>query len=79
MPAVDDADPGTRGRFVAPAYNESLRRSRLVEGMFEISMLDLHAMPRERSTASLDRVLEHIQLLIDAALASGTSSSGKTT
>jgi signal transduction histidine kinase len=38
-----DVDAGTRERFVRIAYNESLRLSRLVEGMFEISLLDLHA------------------------------------
>jgi signal transduction histidine kinase len=39
----DGVDAGTRERFVRIAYNESLRLSRLVEGMFEISLLDLHA------------------------------------
>jgi signal transduction histidine kinase len=38
-----EVDVGTRERFVRIAYNESLRLSRLVEGMFEISLLDLHA------------------------------------
>lgn len=38
-----DVEPPTRERFVRIAYNESLRLSRLVEGMFEISLLDLHA------------------------------------
>jgi signal transduction histidine kinase len=39
----DEVDPGTRARFVRVAYNESLRLSRLVEGMFEISLLDMRA------------------------------------
>jgi signal transduction histidine kinase len=38
-----EVEPATRERFVRIAYNESLRLSRLVEGMFEISLLDLHA------------------------------------
>ena len=36
-------DVETRARFVRIAYNESLRLGRLVDGMFEISLLDLHA------------------------------------
>jgi signal transduction histidine kinase len=39
----DGVDAGTRERFVRIAYNESLRLSRLVEGMFEISLLDMRA------------------------------------
>lgn len=38
-----DVDGDTRARFVRIAYNESLRLGRLVDGMFEISLLDLHA------------------------------------
>ncbi len=37
----DDVDLHTRNRFVRIAYNEALRLSRLVEGMFEISLLDM--------------------------------------
>jgi signal transduction histidine kinase len=40
---ADDADAATRRRFVGIAYNESLRLTRLLEGMFEISLLDLSA------------------------------------
>jgi signal transduction histidine kinase len=40
---ADDADAATRRRFVGIAYNESLRLARLLEGMFEISLLDLSA------------------------------------
>ncbi len=39
----EDVDATTRGRFVRIAYNEALRLSRLVEGMFEISLLDMRA------------------------------------
>jgi signal transduction histidine kinase len=38
-----DADAATRARFVRIAHGESLRLTRLVEGMFEISLLDLTA------------------------------------
>jgi signal transduction histidine kinase len=40
---ADDIDPATRRRFVGVAYNETLRLTRLLEGMFEISLLDLSA------------------------------------
>jgi signal transduction histidine kinase len=36
-----DTDRATRQRFVRIAYGESLRLTRLLEGMFEISLLDL--------------------------------------
>ncbi len=55
-----DIDERTRARFLATAYKESLRLSRLVEGMFEISLLDLHATPPARSSGPL-------QLALDAA------------
>jgi signal transduction histidine kinase len=37
----DGVDDETRGRFLRIAHAESLRMSRLIEGMFEISLLDL--------------------------------------
>lgn len=40
---IDDADRATRRRFVRIAHGESLRLGRLLEGMFEISLLDLSA------------------------------------
>ncbi|MDP9105862.1 MAG: HAMP domain-containing histidine kinase [Candidatus Eremiobacteraeota bacterium] len=40
----DDVDARTRERFVRIAYNESLRLSRLVDGMFEISLLDMRGV-----------------------------------
>jgi len=49
----DTIDAPTRRRFVRIAYAESMRLSRLVEGMFEISLLDLHATFPSRSSAIL--------------------------
>jgi signal transduction histidine kinase len=40
---ADDTDRATRRRFVRIAHGESLRLTRLLEGMFEISLLDLSA------------------------------------
>jgi signal transduction histidine kinase len=39
----DDPDHATRRRFVRIAHGESVRLTRLLEGMFEISLLDLSA------------------------------------
>ena len=39
----DDLDPVTARRFLEVARNEALRLGRLVDGMFDISMLDLRA------------------------------------
>jgi signal transduction histidine kinase len=54
----DDVDLRTRERFVRIAYNESLRLSRLVEGMFEISLLDLRAALPAPAIGSLAQALE---------------------
>jgi two-component system phosphate regulon sensor histidine kinase PhoR len=54
----DEVDERTRRRFVRIAYNESLRLSRLVDGMFEISLLDLHAALPTESSGSLGCALE---------------------
>ncbi len=51
---ADDADAETRKRFVGIAYNESLRLTRLLEGMFEISLLDLAPTFAPAARASLD-------------------------
>jgi len=40
---TEDTDRATRQRFVRIAHGESLRLTRLLEGMFEISLLDLSA------------------------------------
>lgn len=49
----DDVDEGTRRRFVRIAHNESKRLSRLVDAMFEISLLDMNAGHPSRSTGLL--------------------------
>jgi signal transduction histidine kinase len=49
----DDVDLPTRERFVRIAYNESLRLSRLVEGMFEISLLDMRDAGGQPESGSL--------------------------
>ena len=54
----DGVDARTRRRFVRIAYNESLRLSRLVDGMFEISLLDLHATFPAESSGSIGLALE---------------------
>ncbi|MDB5072452.1 MAG: multi-sensor signal transduction histidine kinase [Candidatus Eremiobacteraeota bacterium] len=54
----DGIDASTRERFVRIAYNESLRLSRLVEGMFEISLLDLHAAFAAPAIGSLAHALQ---------------------
>ena len=54
----DDVDHSTRERFVRIAYNESLRLSRLVEGMFEISLLDLRPTLPVPAIGSLSQALE---------------------
>jgi signal transduction histidine kinase len=51
-------DEPTRTRFLSIAHKESLRLSRLVEGMFEISLLDLHAAQPKHSCGALDIALE---------------------
>jgi signal transduction histidine kinase len=53
----DEVDVRTRARFVRIAYNESLRLSRLVEGMFEISLLDLHAAFPPPALGSLSQAI----------------------
>jgi signal transduction histidine kinase len=54
---ADDGDAETRKRFVGIAYNESLRLTRLLEGMFEISLLDLAPTFAPAAHAWLDAVL----------------------
>jgi len=64
-----EIDPATRRRFLTVAYNESLRMSRLIDGMFEISLLDLHATFPNRSIASLDLALAAANDAVSAAAA----------
>jgi signal transduction histidine kinase len=53
----DDTDHATRRRFVRIAHGESLRLTRLVEGMFEISLLDLSATFAPAAFGTLDVAL----------------------
>jgi signal transduction histidine kinase len=53
----EDADRATRRRFVRIAHGESLRLTRLLEGMFEISLLDLSATLPTAAAAALDRAV----------------------
>ena len=55
---ADDVDASTRRRFVGIAYNESLRLTRLLEGMFEISLLDLSATFPMHASAALEVALD---------------------
>jgi signal transduction histidine kinase len=55
--AEDEVDGATRRRFVRIAYNETLRLARLLEGMFEISMLDLSAALPRAAGGRLDLAL----------------------
>ena len=54
---ADDTDVATRRRFVQVAHSESLRLTRLVEGMFEISLLDLSAPFARPASGALDVAL----------------------
>jgi len=56
----DAVDLETRMRFLKVAYNESLRLSRLIDGMFEISLLDLQTATRGACTGNLARTLEAV-------------------
>ena len=54
---ADDADRATRQRFVRIAHGESLRLSRLLEDMFEISLLDLSSTIAPAADGALDVAL----------------------
>lgn len=54
-------EPQLRRRFTAVAYRESLRLSRLIDGMFEISMLDLRPSAGAAARASLSSVLDAVR------------------
>jgi signal transduction histidine kinase len=66
----DGVDSGTRERFVRIAYNESLRLSRLVEGMFEISLLDMRAALPAPASGSL---VHAVDAALDACAAAATA------
>jgi signal transduction histidine kinase len=65
-----EVDAATRERFVRIAYNESLRLSRLVEGMFEISLLDLHA---DGSRGAVGSLIGAVKGARDACLANAAA------
>ncbi len=70
----DEIDGATRKRFVGIAHNEAVRLSRLVEGMFEISLLDLHAaLPARASGALSDAVCAACDACAANATARGVS------
>ena len=66
----DGVDAGTRERFVRVAYNEALRLSRLVEGMFEISLLDMRASLPAPASGSLAHAVD---AALDACAAAATA------
>ena len=54
---ADDTERAVRQRFVRIAYGESLRLTRLLEGMFEISLLDLAATFPQAAGGALETAL----------------------
>ena len=65
----DRVDDATRGRFVRIAHAESMRLARLVDGMFEISLLDL----TERApSCAAGRVSDALRAAVDACAAEAT-------
>jgi signal transduction histidine kinase len=52
-----DVDPANRRRFLQVAHGETLRLSRLLDGMFEISLLDLSVPFPARGAGRLDVAL----------------------
>ncbi len=70
----DTIDPHTRRRFTGIAYRESLRLSRLIEGMFELSLLDLRPSAGAAARAQLASVFEAVHdATLDAARRSGAT------
>lgn len=55
--ALEEPDEAARTRFLAIAHRESLRLCRLVDGMFEISLLDLHPALGDGPSAPLPQVV----------------------
>ena len=53
----DEIDPPTARRFLETARREALRMGRLLEGMFEFSLLDLSSEALAGQSCSLDSVL----------------------
>jgi signal transduction histidine kinase len=61
-----EIDERTRTRFLSIAHKESLRLARLVEGMFEISLLDLQTTQAVRSSGPLGVALDAAALACTA-------------
>jgi signal transduction histidine kinase len=57
----DSIDGDVRRRFTGVAYREALRLSRLIDGLFEISLLDLHAAAPSLSHAPLAAVFDAVR------------------
>jgi len=53
----EDPDPETTRRFLEIAHHEALRMARLLDGMFEFSLLDLSAIPDGAAVCDLRRQL----------------------
>jgi signal transduction histidine kinase len=70
----EDLDPATTRRFLEVARNEAMRLGRLVDGMFDISMLDLRAGPfRAESSILQTSVVAAVSAVAPFASARGTS------
>jgi signal transduction histidine kinase len=57
----DTIDGDVRRRFTGVAYREALRLGRLIDGLFEISLLDLHAAAPSPAHASLAEVFDAVR------------------
>jgi signal transduction histidine kinase len=69
----EDLDPQTARRFLEIARNEAMRMGRLVDGMFDISMLDLRAGIRRDEASDLGpSIAAAVGAVAPFALARGT-------
>jgi signal transduction histidine kinase len=70
----EDLDPTTARRFLEVARNEAMRMGRLVDDMFDVSMLDLRAgAPLGESTALGPSIAAALNVVAPFAAARGTS------
>ena len=68
-----DLDPQTARRFLEVARSEAMRMGRLVEGMFDISMLDLASDPAQAESCDLAAsIASALRTLAPAAASRGT-------
>lgn len=67
------ADERERGRFIRIAHAEALRLTRLIDGMFEISLLDLTAAPATFAEGRLDAALRGAADACAAAVAGASA------